>query len=252
MEELLAALTTTSALELAMTSLAQELGSLGGVAAVAATLSATDSSQAAEKAHPRYQPGVTRLVQSAPVGSRVFLPAEDDVERNEFGFFAQLPPPEAELARMASLRRDAPDYCRALVQQGQTLCRLAAANDVRGVIALVTSSREVSARPWSLRQGEIPRYFVTQMVVAAAASSSIDVLRYLVAEGLTGAEAGVPDLLHLVIERAPREELALGLVRLLVRQAGCDPDAQRRPDYASPLHLACTRAWPRLVRFLVE
>ena len=160
--------------------------------------------------------------------------------RNPYGPFRLYESLQDQLNRLSGLRESEPSFAAALMQQGQLLIRLAIEGNLDSIDKLVAGSEE----------GELLFWYNAKMFNAACVAGHVDVVKFMVCNGLDIKSMGVVNALH-VAAHGTTDASAVEVCTTLV-EAGYDVNKQRSDDLFSPLHIACRRGHPDLIRALVR
>lgn len=179
------------------------------------------------------------------------LPATSRTVGGPFAMYESLP---EQMKRISVLRKTSPAYAQALLEQGMMLAKLAEEGRTEDLVKMTMHAR----------QGEMLFWFTTKMFKAAAINGHVDVLRYMLDNGVEPTFPGLADTLHGVVEctrsglgegpafAGPIDQAAATRVLAVCLDAGFDVNEQRKGDYLAPLHIACSRGLLDLARSLLS
>jgi len=134
---------------------------------------------------------------------------------------------EEEMRMMAKLSAETPKFAQEVTKQNLALVSLAACGHLDEMVTLMLG----------LTDEEIWSWTVEKMFKAATLNGKVQVVRFMVENGINGKHPGLQTLLHeLVLEAS--ETVVLNL-SILVKQGGFDVNSMRRSDGFTPLHVVC-------------
>jgi len=140
------------------------------------------------------------------------------------------------------LRTEEPEQAKEIMRTGRQLFALATIGDVKGLMQMVTGLGP---------DGWILHWWLVKSFQGACTHGHISTVKYFVVQGFDVHCEGARYILHSVIEKYPHGQSPLPMVQLLL-QLGLDMDQPRKPDYFTPLHIACLRKAQLLVSFLIK
>lgn len=182
------------------------------------------------------------------------------------GVFKQYETLQEQMARLSRLRRTAPQYAAALMEQGMVMEQMAAEGRVDDIESIVSRARA----------GEVLYWFTAKMFRAAALRGHLKVLQFMFSNGLPPAFPGLTAVLQEICEHTRNgvgssgesaghaggadaagsaalelDEVTACAVLDLCFTNGWDVNAQRNGDYRAPLHIACLRGLNTVVDLLL-